>query len=216
MSGAEAAGVESDGRTAGEEDAEPDSERPDGLDTDAESEVTRRPTTVASGVAAAGALGALVAGGHASATGLAVGLVGALLLAIGLGGGYRAGIDLGCSGLFGCVVLGGLAGAAVEATLLGTVAAVVSWDLAQSALDLGEQLGREARTRRLEAAHAVSSVLVGLSAAVAGYAVYGFAADGQPLAALVLLLVAGVLVTVGLGTRRRRRIDGRKRAGRRR
>ncbi len=40
--------------------------------------------------------------------------------------------------------------ALVEPTLVATVCTVVAWDLAGSAIDLGDQLGREADTRRLE------------------------------------------------------------------
>lgn len=168
------------------------------------SEITRRPTTIASAVAAAGATVAIVAGSYETAYGLLLGAVGAALLAAGLVRGHRIAVDAGCGVLFLCVVAGGIAGASVEAALLGTIGVVLSWDLGQSAIDLGDQLGREAETRRLELAHAGSSLLVGLTAATVGYAVYTVAADGQPVAAVVLALLAAVFVTTGLGVKRRK------------
>ncbi|WP_449289598.1 DUF7519 family protein [Natronobacterium lacisalsi] len=94
--------------------------------------------------------------------------------------------------------------AAVEPTLVGAVATVLAWDRAQAAIDLGEQLGREARTLRLEAVGLASSLVVGLASATVGYAIYVVGSGGQPVSALVLLLLAAVLLTVGLGSKRKR------------
>ncbi|WP_255194338.1 DUF7519 family protein [Natronobeatus ordinarius] len=164
---------------------------------------TRRPTVVSGALAAMAALVAVVVGTAVSSTAVAIGLVGTLVFAVGASRGSRTAVDLGCLALFLGVVAGGIQGGSVERTLLATVATVFAWDLGGNAIDLGEQLGREADTRRLEAVHAGSSLLVGLSAATLGYAIYVFAADGQPASAVALLLVATLLVTLGLGASRR-------------
>lgn len=181
------------------------------------SEITRRPTRLAGAVASAGVVCAVAAAGLASTTGLAVALVGAALFAVGLVIGSRATVDLGCLVLFGGVVAGGLGGPGhLEVTLLGTVAAAVAWDLGGSAIDLGYQLGREPSTARLEAVHVASTLLVGLASVTVGYAVYVVAAAGQPVDALVLLLVAGAAATLALGARRGWPASGRRsRRGRR-
>ncbi|MFC4246321.1 hypothetical protein ACFOZ7_04850 [Natribaculum luteum] len=173
------------------------------------SEITRRPTTVGSAVAVVAAVVALAASAS-STSGLVFGFAGVGVVTVGVTRGRRRAVDIGALALFLGVVTGGLAGGSVEATLLGTVGTVLAWDCGQSAVDLGEQLGREADTWRLEAVHAGSSLLVGLASATIGYAAYVVAGGGQPVAAVVLLLTAAILVTIGLGTDRVRR-DGARR-----
>ncbi|TYT62536.1 hypothetical protein FYC77_08145 [Natrialba swarupiae] len=168
--------------------------------------MTRRPTVVASTVALAAVALALVIVASASLTGGGVVLAGGLALAWGLigpvPGSRRWLVDAGSLATFAGVVVSGLEGALVEPTLVATVCTVVAWDLAGSAIDLGDQLGREADTRRLEGVHAVSSVLVGLATMAIGYGTFVSAADGQPVAAVALLLLAGTLATIALGIRR--------------
>lgn len=166
------------------------------------SEATRRPTTIDGGVAVGGAVVAAAVAGYGSLPGLGIALVGAGLLALGLWYGQRPAVDVAALILFVGVLVGGFGGGSVEATLVGTVGCVVAWDLGQCAIDLGEQLGREADTTRLEAVHVVSSTLIGLVTVSVGYALYVVAADGQPAAALVFLLLAAALVTIGLSARR--------------
>lgn len=165
------------------------------------SEIVRRPTRVASVAAVVAALLAVGLAGLGSRSGLVVAALGALGLAAGLARGNRRAVDGGCLLAFVGVVIGGLGADAVEPTVIATVATVVAWDLGQDAVDLGDQLGREASTARLEGVHVFSSVLVGLLSATLGYAVYVFAADGQPVAVVVFLLLAACFVTMGLGTR---------------
>lgn len=164
--------------------------------------VTRRPTPVSSAIAVVAAIGAAAIGGSASAAGLAIGLAGVIVLLAGLARGARTGVDLGSLALFLGVVAGGIEGVSVELTLIATVSTVLAWDLGSNAIDLGDQLGREANTSRLETVHAGSSLLVGLATATTGYAVYVFTADEQPASAVALLLVAAFLVTLGLATSR--------------
>ncbi|MEY7848173.1 hypothetical protein AB7C87_03110 [Natrarchaeobius sp. A-rgal3] len=168
--------------------------------------ITRRPTVVASAVALVAVALAVAIVVPSSPTGAGISLVGGLALAWGLvgpvPGGRRWLVDAGSLAAFAGVVLSGLEGALVEPTLVATVCVVVAWDLAGSAIDLGDQLGREADTRRLEGVHAVSSVLVGVATMAVGYGTFVSAADGQPVAAVALLLLAGTFATIALGIRR--------------
>lgn len=172
---------------------------------------TRRPTAVNASIAGGCALLVVAVCAVASVSAVAVAAGGGLVLVLGLVRGVDEAVDVGCLGLFGGVLAGALAGGSVELTLVGTVATVVAWDLGRSALDLGEQLGREADTARLEAVHAGSSALVGLVTVTAGYGLYALAADGQPVWAVALLLAAAALVTVGLRVRSRGRTGSRRR-----
>lgn len=174
-------------------------------------EATRRPTTIDAGVAAGSAVLAAAAAAYGSLPAFGATLVGACLLVLGLLYGRRPAVDVAGLALFVGVLAAGFEGGSVEATLVGTVACVVAWDLGQCAIDLGEQLGREADTARLEAIHVASSVLIGVVTVSVGYALYVVAAGGQPAAALVLLLLAAALVTIGLGARRAR--SGRRSRG---
>lgn len=79
-----------------------------------------------------------------------------------------------------------------RALLAAGVALALAWDLADHGIALGEQVGREARTRRNVAVHAGTTLLAGgLSVAVV-YGVYLAAAGNQPVAALALLLFGAV------------------------
>lgn len=179
-----------------------DDDRTDGT-TDGSVTLTRKPTLVSSLAAAVAAIVAVLVAGVGSPAGLAFGAVGAGALGVGLAVGNRTAIDVGGIVLFfGAVVVSGLEATVVGPTVVGTIATVLAWDIAHTAIDIGEQLGREARTRRLEAVAIVSSLLVGLIAGTIGYAVFVAGAGGQPAAVVVLLLLAAALIIVGLGARR--------------
>ncbi|MFC4438358.1 MULTISPECIES: DUF7519 family protein [Natrialbaceae] len=165
-------------------------------------EITRRPAVRSSVVAGLAGLVTVFAAGIGTPGGLAFAAFGFVILAAGLGRGHRRAVDAGGIVLFFGVVAGGIETLAVEPTVVGTVATVVAWDVGHGAVDLGDQLGREAETSRLEAVQIVSSLLVGLLSGTAGYAVYVVGGEGQPIAAVVLLVVAAVLIVVGFGSRR--------------
>ena len=176
-------------------------------------DLTRKPTLVSTAAALAAAVVAALTAGLGSTTGLAFGAAGTAVLALGLATGARprTAVDVGAVAIFFGVVVGGLEAAVVGPTILGTIATVLAWDVAHTAIDVGEHLGREAPTRRLEAVAIASSLLVGLLAGTLGYAVYVVGAGGQPVAALVLLLLAAALIVVGLGTQRERSGSSRSR-----
>ncbi|ARS91651.1 hypothetical protein B1756_03135 [Natrarchaeobaculum aegyptiacum] len=183
-----------------------ESERESATDTDAGSardvgqSITREPA-VASSVAAVGlSIVAAALAGVGSPVGLLVGLAGIVLLAVALVRNSRRLVDVAGLVCFVGVVAGGLEATAVEPSLLATLAVVLAWDRAHGAIDVGTQLGREAPTRRLEAVSFASSLFVGVFAGTLGYAVYLIGGTGQPVAAVVLFVIAAALVTLGLGS----------------
>lgn len=125
--------------------------------------------------------------------------VGGLVLVVwGLLAGTRRIVTVGAVALLGGVLYAGLAGAPAVLLLGGVGASVFAWDSSGFSIDLGAQLGREAATTRLEVVHAVASAAVALATAGVGYAVYLTATGGQPMAALLLLLLAGMVLVAAL------------------
>lgn len=165
--------------------------------------VTRRPTVLLSIAAAVAVSVGVLSTTVGPSSAITFGAVGAIIFAVGLVRSHQSALDAGALVVFAGIVVGGLEQTAVEPTVIGTISVVVAWDLGHSAVALGDQLGREAQTRRLEAVHVVSSLLIGLFAGTVGYATY-VAGGNQPVAAAVLLLLAAILLVVGLGRRRDR------------
>jgi hypothetical protein len=148
------------------------------------------------------------------ATGLSAPL--SLLIAVGgfvtlLSGllvGRREPLTLGALGIFAAAVLAGWAGAPLSSTVLAVTAAILAWDLGQFAIGIGEQLGRDAETVRLELVHAAASTAVGIAALVAGSVVFSFAGGSTPTSALFVLVVAVAVVVLGLRRMRPRAASG--------
>lgn len=160
--------------------------------------VERRPAELSRllGVAA-GALATLSVAGFSLTAG-AVAVLGLLAVVFGVVRGSHPSVSLGAAAILGGVLYAGLAGTPAPVILLGVGGSVVAWDLAGFSIDLGAQLGGEARTRRLEVVHATASVGVAAATAGIGYVVYTTATGGQPVAALLLLLLAGLLIVAAL------------------
>lgn len=100
--------------------------------------------------------------------------------------------------LFGVFVSGMVEDAPVWAMLAATAATVVAWDSSEQAINLGQQVGRQAQTRRAELVHVVAGVIVGgVGVAVAlGFVTVGV--SGLPLMGLTTLLAAAVVLAAGL------------------
>ena len=160
--------------------------------------VERRPSRFGSALALVAALAAVLAGGLYSVTGLGVGAVGFLALAAGLAYGRRGAVTLGAVGLFVGALLAGVRGAPVGPVLVGATAAAVAWDVATTAVSVGEQLGSDADTRRLETTGALGSTVVGVVTVGLAYGVYQAGTGGRPVAALAFLLAAAALLSVAL------------------
>lgn len=160
--------------------------------------VGRGPAPLSRGVsAAAGLLGVLTAGAYSLAAG-AVAAGGLVVLAGGLAVGARRAVTVGGLGLLVGVLVAGVQAAPAAALLVGVAATALAWDAGGYAIDLGAQLGREAATRRVEVVHLAGSAAVAVAAAGVGYGVYHTAGEGQPVAALLLLLLAGVVLLAAL------------------
>lgn len=104
------------------------------------------------------------------------------------------GAGLGVLGL----AVAGYRGGGVEPLLVAGVALAVAWDAADHGLSVGEQVGREARTRRNVAVHAGATLLAGALSVGVVYGVYLAAAGSQPVAALALLLFGAVVLASAL------------------
>lgn len=117
------------------------------------------------------------------------------------GRGSRLLVKVGTGGLFLCVVFAGLfREAELSLLLLAGAGTVLAWDGGDYAIGVGEQLGRQARTWRLETAHLLASALVS-AIAVASVLLAQRVADNQlSLASFVLTFLAALVM---LGALRR-------------
>jgi hypothetical protein len=161
-------------------------------------EIDRSPARLSSALAVSAA--ALAAGTSAlsSTVALAGSLGGLALFAVGVVAGSRRGLTLGAGVLLLSALVGGLLSGAAYLLLPGVIATVLAWDFGEQAINVGEQLGREADTAQLEATHAAGSTVVGVGAGALGYGVYLVSSGGQPVTALVFLLLAAVVLTSAL------------------
>lgn len=127
-----------------------------------------------------------------------VGTLGVVFVAVGLIFTARPLIELSGATLGLAVIAGGAFGAGPAAVSVAALAAVVAFDVADHAHDLGQQIGRDARTRRNELAHVGGSLLVGGIAGAVAYGVFLGTAGGQPVTALSFLLAGAIALVVWL------------------
>lgn len=109
-------------------------------------------------------------------------------------------VTLGTGLLFvGILMAGVLRVASSPILVVAAAATILAWDAADNAVSLGHQVGanKGTATARAEVAHLGASSAVGVGAAgiVVGLAWLGV--DGLPFAALIALLVAGLLLALG-------------------
>ncbi|GAA0244689.1 hypothetical protein ACFFQF_04130 [Haladaptatus pallidirubidus] len=126
------------------------------------------------------------------------GALGLALVALGVVRGSRRAVTIGSFSLLVGVLDGGVAAAPAELLIPGTMATVLAWDFGEQAINVGEQLGREADTQTLEIMHAAASTVIAISAGGVGYAMYLLGSGGQPMTALVFLLIAALALTSAL------------------
>ncbi|MFB6166119.1 MAG: hypothetical protein ABEJ31_13240 [Haloarculaceae archaeon] len=134
---------------------------------------------------------------------LAPGLVGLTVLGLALAPLKRGRERLVLSVGTGLLVLSVVLSAAVYGSPTGTVvlagvAVVLAWDLGEQAVNVGEQLGREARTWPVEALHGAGTAAVGGLGVGATFLVAGADVTGLSLAALGALLAAALTLTAAL------------------
>ncbi|WP_092891052.1 DUF7519 family protein [Halopelagius inordinatus] len=161
-------------------------------------EITRSPPVVGSSLSLVAATVALVFAALSAQSAVAPAAVGVFLLGVGLYRASRRLVTLGSAALFVGVLLAGVRGGVPEAVLLSALATVLAWDTADHALGIGEQLGREAHSSRLVFVHAATTLLVGVFGSALCYAVYLAVGGGQPVSAVVLLLLGAVALVSAL------------------
>lgn len=163
-------------------------------------EITRLPSLQSGGLAAAAISVVALALGFYSMLALPFGALALCAAAAAVARGWRRAAVWAGVLLFGAAVAAAVENAPTLVVLLGAGGAVVAWDLLDNAISLGEQLGREADTRRTEVVHAGGSVALALGVSVGSYGLYSVAGGGKPLSALVFLLIAVVALTSVLRT----------------
>ncbi len=156
------------------------------------------PARLSAGIAVAAAAVTLVAVGTADATGLVVATIGAALVGVGALVGRRSAVTLGALALFAGVVAAGLGAGSPTPLLVGAVGTVVAWDAGRYGIGLGEQVGRAPATAAVELRHAGATLAVGVATAGVAAGIYAVAGGGQPLSALVFLLVAALALASAL------------------
>lgn len=97
------------------------------------------------------------------------------------------------------VAFSGVIHGAYMMRLLGSFAlAIVAWDAGEQAINLGEQLGSEARTWPVEVGHSGATAAYGGLAVGAAVGFHDLDVTGVPLAGLLLLVVAALVLLVTL------------------
>ncbi|EJN57239.1 DUF7519 family protein [Halogranum rubrum] len=134
---------------------------------------------------------------------IAPGLLGPLLVACGVVPVWkrfsRTFVSLGAAFVVLTVCLSGLVRGAEMLPLLGAFAAtVVAWDAGEQAINLGDQLGNEARTWPVEVGHSGATAVYGCVAVAAAVGFHDLDVTGVPLVGLFALFGAAVLLLVGL------------------
>ncbi|AQL44622.1 hypothetical protein BV210_17785 (plasmid) [Halorientalis sp. IM1011] len=161
------------------------------------------------GLVGTGAVGVALVLGYSrsarfgTAAELLPGLVGLSLLVLGLGPIWKGRERLLFSAGTGLVFVSPLVAAVLYETttvtlLIAGVCTVLAWDLAERAVNLGEQVGREARTYSVELLNGGATLAVGGVAIALVQGVAGANVTGLPLLALAGLLAAAFTLLVAL------------------
>lgn len=155
------------------------------------------------GAAGGLALAVIRGGSYSNTIEVLPGLLGLSVLVLGLGpvrdGWERLLVSLGT----GLILLTVVASAAVYGSdtmgiLAAGIGAVVAWDLGEQAVNLGEQVGREAKPRGVVLVHVGATAAVAGAAVLVVRAIQGVGITGVPLIALGGLLGAGLTLTLAL------------------
>lgn len=161
------------------------------------SEITRKPSWFGTSLALAAALFSVFGTLLAAPTAALASLAGMAVIGAGLAAVSRRLVTIGGVLLVGGVLYAGYLGARPEPLLFAALLGVLAWDVAGNAISIGTQLGRETRTRRAETVHAAGTLVVGGFSIVVGYGTYLAVGGGQPLVALLFLVVGAVALVSG-------------------
>lgn len=125
-----------------------------------------------------------------------LGLVGILII---IGAFFRQSrqlLSIGVALVVVGVIVAGVVSMPIAWTLLAGTVAILGWDAGSTTLSLGEQLGRQAQTHRIEAMHIGSSAAVGFGTVAIAYTVIYTAGGARTVSAILLLVVAVAILTV--------------------
>ncbi|ELZ91914.1 hypothetical protein C440_16419 [Haloferax mucosum ATCC BAA-1512] len=161
-------------------------------------EITRRPTRTGTAMSLSAAGFATLSLAFAAEMAAAGALVATVVLAAGLVRGSRRVLDAAGGLFFLSLAIGGVSGPGPESLLLAAIASILAWDLGENALSVGDHLGREADTTRLEVVHAATTLVVLTVGAGVVYGIAAVASGGQPIAAVVLLVLGAVALVSGV------------------
>lgn len=137
----------------------------------------------------------LLAVAGALLAGLGVTLLGGLLAVAGVYRGSRRLLGVGVLALFVGVAAAASGDASTALVLVGMVGTLLTWDIGEHTISLAEQLRERAHTERVSVVHAATSGFAAAVFAIGAYLLFQLSTDGQPAAAL-LLLVAGSVVAL--------------------
>lgn len=132
------------------------------------------------------------------------GLVGFVVLSTGAieagKQGYGRALLIAGTGLLVISVLvsGVLLGSSQVLLLVATAAAIVAWDVGEQGINLGQQVGRGARSWRVEVVHALGAMVVGLTAIGVAFGFRAIDIGRLSITGLVLLLGASITLIVAL------------------
>ena len=158
-------------------------------------EVGHSPARLSGALAVVSALIAVLASGFASVLALLFGVLGLVALATGVFALHsQRAVGVGTAVIFLGVLVSGLMGNTTPMLLAATIGSILALDLGQNAISIGRQLSDDAYTRRGETVHAMASVAVGVLVAGLGYGMFLASSGGQPVGAVVLLLLAAVFL----------------------
>ncbi|WP_396610526.1 hypothetical protein ACH9L7_09760 [Haloferax sp. S1W] len=161
-------------------------------------EITRLPTRPGTAMSLSAAGLSVLVLSLGSPTAAVVSLLAGVTLAGGLTRGSRRVLDVAGGLYFLSLVAAGVGTAGVEILLLAAITSILAWDIGENALSVGDHLGRETETTRLEVVHAATTVLVLTVGAGVVFALGLAASGGQPVTAVVLLLVGVIALVAGM------------------
>lgn len=188
---AQSSGAAASEDTTGRSEAAVDGERVDTAEFVAGVPTLSRAVTATAALVAAVALSSVPVAA-------AVGFIGAFVVVAALGRASRRLLDVGVGALVvGCLAAGAL-GVGPEPLLVAVAATLVAYDAGETGISIGTQLGRRARSRRLVAARAATSIGFTAVPTAVAYGAFRLSTGAPSTAAVTLLVVGALLVAVAL------------------
>ena len=160
--------------------------------------IEHRPTIVSSafGLIAVGLAASVLADGDLLG-GLLAGMA-AIVFILAIGGPNRRVFNIGIVVLVLALVVGALTPTPLTSVLAATILAIIAWDQFETAFTLGDQVGGNQPTARVEVFNAGATTVVGATGGVIIYAVYLSIPTGWPLTAIIVMLIGALFVLLAL------------------